>query len=207
MRGGKCNRAVLRGLTDRTPRSPVISRRHIAIKVKSRLKIKPAFMSCRAKSRHLSWFLFTFRDSSTSVGMTIAPDSFRELKEISRLRINVRAFQLARDRAEEDFWNRWRSRCRERGARHGRDCVVTRPRCSLRLRAAEPAQDPCRCAPQDRAGQRHASFRLHVGKRACRRNHFAWCGRAGHWAVAYARCCIHHPITARRCRHRPFRVA
>src|SRR5438309_9126039 len=115
--------------------------RHTAIKVKSRLKIKPALMSCRAKSRHLSWFLFTLRDSSTSLGMTIAPDSFRELKEISRLRINVRAFQLARDRAEEDFWNRWRSRYRECGAGHGRDCIETRPRCGLRLRATEPAQD------------------------------------------------------------------
>jgi len=43
MRGGKCGGAALSGLTNRAPRRSVFNRRHAAIQVKNRAKIKPAF--------------------------------------------------------------------------------------------------------------------------------------------------------------------
>src|SRR6266567_9093927 len=64
-----------------------------------------------------------------------------DVSKIFRLRIMFRAFQLRRDPAEENFWNRWRARCRECRAGDGRDRVETRPRCGVCVRANESPQD------------------------------------------------------------------
>jgi hypothetical protein len=68
-----CSSALLCGLTNRTPRPPVINRRHVAIKVKRRAIIKPAYLGGAAKE-----------PSDSTVAAAYGRANTREIGKVSR---------------------------------------------------------------------------------------------------------------------------